>query len=81
MRRIIIRNSEKDGDGTTCKWPHPDSLMGGQWLLLPRNEPIEVDERAIMRQKDKCVIEEIEDPMTHKKTQIRRRIYPVDFLD
>ena len=71
-RKIIIQTGQNGATGN-CQWPDPEAPMGGKWLILPRNKEIEVDERAIMRQKDKFVV----DPETGDK----QLIYPVNFLD
>lgn len=81
MRKIMIRTGE-NGDNSTCQWPDPKAgWQGGKWLLLPRNEVIEVDERAIDRQKKRHVIARIKNLDTGEEREVKQLIYPIDYLD
>jgi len=81
MRKIIIHTGQ-NGDSDPAHWPDPNAPLGGKWLILPRNEPIEVDERAILRQYKKVVRVDIEDPpgSNKVKTQWLKR-FPVEAVD
>jgi len=80
FRKIIIRTGE-NGDGSKCKWPDPNFPEGGSWLLLPRNTPIEVDERAINRQKGKFVTARIRNEQTGEEKEVKQLVYPIDYVD
>lgn len=78
-RKIMIRTGE-NGDNSTCEWPDPNHPEGGKWLLIPRNTEVEIDERAINRQKKKHVVARVKNERG-EYYEVKQLIYPIDYLD
>ena len=75
LKRVIIATGE-NGDNGNIQVPEPGT-NGLKWLTLPRNTPIEIDERVIAKLKKKFVIKREWDEKTMITKEIKQYVYPI----